>query len=100
MTLEHRANEQGHLYGAVSATDIAKSLQSQGYAVAADDIELPGKLDQINNYTVHMKFAEESGDRNQGLGRPRRRQQGRHRRRPQGHATRARAGEQFRAQGA
>ena len=31
VTLERRANEQGHLYGAVSATDIAKALQAQGY---------------------------------------------------------------------
>ena len=59
VTLERRANEQGHLYGAVSATDISKSLQSQGYEVGADDIYLPGKLDQINNYTVRVKFAEE-----------------------------------------
>ena len=59
VTLERRANEQGHLYGAVSATDISKSLQSQGYDVGADDIYLPGKLDQINNYTVRVKFAEE-----------------------------------------
>src|SRR5215212_2041530 len=27
VTLERRANEQGHLYGAVSATEIAKALQ-------------------------------------------------------------------------
>src|SRR5438067_5931615 len=50
VTLERRANEQGHLYGAVSATEIAKGLQTQGYEVEAGDIELPGRLDQINNY--------------------------------------------------
>src|SRR4029453_12528197 len=50
VTLERRANEQGHLYGAVSATDIAKALQAQGYNIEATDINLPGKLDQINNY--------------------------------------------------
>lgn len=59
VTLERRANEQGHLFGSVSATDIAKSLQAQGYEVAADDVLLPGKLDQINNYTVKVKFADE-----------------------------------------
>jgi large subunit ribosomal protein L9 len=59
VTLERRANEQGHLYGAVSATDIAKSLQAQGYEVEPDDVLLPGKLDQINNYTVKVKFADE-----------------------------------------
>ena len=59
VTLERRANEQGHLFGSVSATDIAKSLQSQGYAVEPDDVFLPGKLDQINTYQVRIKFAEE-----------------------------------------
>ena len=38
VTLERRANEQGHLFGGVSATDIAKSLQGQGYNVNPDDV--------------------------------------------------------------
>ena len=59
VTLERRANEQGHLFGSVSATDISKQLQAQGYAVEPDDVLLPGKLDQINNYTVKVKFADE-----------------------------------------
>ena len=59
VTLERRANEQGHLFGSVSATDIAKALQVQGYSVEPDDVVLPGKLDQINNYTVKVKFAED-----------------------------------------
>src|SRR6185503_2214665 len=57
--LERRANEQGHLFGSVSATDIAKALQAQGYAVEPDDVLLPGKLDQINTYQVRVKFADE-----------------------------------------
>src|ERR1041385_4690993 len=31
VTLERKTNEQGHLYGAVSATDIAKALQGMGH---------------------------------------------------------------------
>ncbi len=57
--LERRANEQGHLFGSVSATDIARALQAQGFNIEAGDINLPGKLDQINNYTVQVKFAED-----------------------------------------
>ena len=57
--VERRANEQGHLFGSVSATDIAKALQAQGYAVEPDDVLLPGKLDQINTYQVRVKFADE-----------------------------------------
>src|SRR5688572_17866339 len=59
VTLERRANEQGHLYGAVSATDIAKALQAQGFNVNPDDVNLPGKLDRIDTYQVQVKFAED-----------------------------------------
>jgi large subunit ribosomal protein L9 len=59
IALERRANEQGHLYGAVSATDIAKALQGQGYTVQAEDVFLPGKLDRIEKYTVTVSFGDD-----------------------------------------
>src|SRR5436853_2486424 len=59
VTLERRANEQGHLFGGVSATDIAKALQAQGFNVQPDDVNLPGKLDRIEKYTVVIRFAED-----------------------------------------
>jgi large subunit ribosomal protein L9 len=57
--LERRANEQGSLFGSVSATDIAKQLQAQGYDIGADDVNLPGKLDRIDKYTVVVSFADD-----------------------------------------
>jgi len=59
VTLERRAHEQGHLYGAVSATDIAKALQAQGFNIEAADVNLPGKLDRIERYQVTIRFAED-----------------------------------------
>src|SRR3954470_13657918 len=59
VTLERRANEQGHLFGGVSATDIAKALQAQGFNVQPDDVNLPGKLDRIEKYAVTIRFAED-----------------------------------------
>lgn len=59
VTLERRANEQGHLFGSVSATDIAKALQAQGFNVHPDDINLPGRLDRIDKYMVAIRFAED-----------------------------------------
>ena len=59
VTLERRANENGHLFGSVSATDIAKALQAQGYNIEPGDVNLPGKLDRIEKYTVQIKFAED-----------------------------------------
>src|SRR5687768_17069212 len=57
--LERRANEQGHLYGAVSATEVAKGLQAQGFNIEAADVNLPGKLDRIDTYQVTIRFAED-----------------------------------------
>src|SRR5678816_267222 len=57
--LERRANEQGHLFGSVTATDVAKGLQAQGYNVEPEDVNLPGKLDQVRDYTVAIRFAED-----------------------------------------
>jgi large subunit ribosomal protein L9 len=59
VTLERKANEQGHLFGSVTATDIARGLQAQGFNVNPDDVNLPGKLDRIDTYTVTIKFAED-----------------------------------------
>src|SRR5437764_3405097 len=57
--LERRANEQGHLFGSVTATDIAKQLQAQGFNINAEDINLPGRLDRVSDYIVKVKFAED-----------------------------------------
>ncbi len=59
VTLERKANEQGHLFGSVSATDIAKALQAQGFNIHPDDVNLPGKLDRIDKFMVNIKFAED-----------------------------------------
>lgn len=57
--IERRANEQGHLYGAVSATEVAKGLQAQGFNIEPEDVNLPGKLDRISTYQVTIRFAED-----------------------------------------
>jgi large subunit ribosomal protein L9 len=59
VALERKANEQGHLFGSVSATDIAKALQGQGFNINPDDVNLPGKLDRIEKYTVKIRFADD-----------------------------------------
>ena len=56
---ERRANDQGGLFGSVSATDIAKTLQGQGFNINPDDVVLPGRLDRIDTYQVRVQFAED-----------------------------------------
>jgi large subunit ribosomal protein L9 len=58
VTLERKANEQGHLFGSVTATDISKALQGQGFNINPDDVYLPGKLDRIEKYLVKIHLAE------------------------------------------
>ena len=57
--LERRANEQGGLFGSVTATDVARALQEQGFNIEAADVNLPGRLDRIDTYQVQIKFAED-----------------------------------------
>lgn len=59
VTLERKANEQGHLFGGVSATDISHALAAQGYAVEAEDIYLDGRIDHVDTYQVRIRFAED-----------------------------------------
>src|SRR5688500_17834184 len=57
--LERRANEQGGLFGSVTATDVARALREQGFNIEAADVNLPGRLDRIDTYQVQIKFAED-----------------------------------------
>src|SRR3954466_9183995 len=57
--LERRANEQGHLFGSVTATDVAKGLQAQNFNIEPGDVNLHGKLDHVASHTVGIKFAED-----------------------------------------
>jgi len=59
VTLVRRANEQGHLYGSVSASEIAKELSAMGHTVVGEDVLLPGKLDKIDVYSARVSFGGE-----------------------------------------
>lgn len=59
ITLVRRANEQGHLFGSVSATDIANELTAQGFAVEPGDINLQGRLDRIDRFAVEVRFGDD-----------------------------------------
>lgn len=65
VTLERRANERGHLYGGVSASDIARALREGGIGrdqdveIEAGDINLHGKIDHVGAFTADIRFADE-----------------------------------------
>lgn len=59
ITLVRRANEQGHLFGSVSATDIANELKAQGFDLEPSDINLQGRLDRIDRFSVEVRFSDD-----------------------------------------
>jgi large subunit ribosomal protein L9 len=59
VTLEANANEEGHLYGSITAPDISKALKSAGYDVEIDHIKLEGPLKLLGMYSVALQFTNE-----------------------------------------
>jgi len=54
-----RANEQGVLFGSVTAGDIAANLRQQGFEVADETVQMPEHIKQVGSYSVKLKFAED-----------------------------------------
>ncbi len=59
VTIEANANDEGHLYGSVGATEISRSLKQQDLMVTADQIVLQGPLKEVGLYTVKVRLAAE-----------------------------------------
>jgi len=53
-----KANEQGHLYGSVTAEQIAANLRAQGFLVADEVVHLPEHIKQVGTHTIKLKFAD------------------------------------------
>jgi large subunit ribosomal protein L9 len=56
VTIEAKANDDGHLYGSVGQTEIVAGLKSQGYTVAENQIRLEGALKELGLYNVGVKL--------------------------------------------
>jgi large subunit ribosomal protein L9 len=59
VTLEANANEEGHLYGSITAPEISKALKVAGYDVEVDHIRLEGPLKLLGMYSVALQFTPE-----------------------------------------
>jgi len=58
VTITKKANEQGHLFGSVTANDIAENLRNQGYQVADEVVNLSEHIKQVGTSQITLKFAE------------------------------------------
>lgn len=59
VSLTAKANEQGHLFGSVSETDIAESLQRQGFAVTSEMVQLDAHIKEVGTREVVIKAASD-----------------------------------------
>ncbi len=54
ITIEANANDEGHLYGSVGATEIVTALKANALAIAQDQVRLKGPLKELGLYTVKI----------------------------------------------
>jgi large subunit ribosomal protein L9 len=54
ITIEANANDEGHLYGSVGATEIVAALKANEIVVTDDQIRLEGPLKELGLYTVKV----------------------------------------------
>ncbi|QDU63761.1 50S ribosomal protein L9 [Planctomycetes bacterium Pan216] len=59
VTIEANANEEGHLYGSVTATDIVDALKKEKFEITADQVRLEGPLKELGLYNVALQLAGE-----------------------------------------
>ena len=59
LTIEANANDEGHLYGSVGATEIVDALKEAGFSLAQDQIRLEGQLRELGLYTVKVHLHSE-----------------------------------------
>lgn len=59
VTIEANANEEGHLYGSVGATEIVNALKRNNITVTPDQVRLEGPLKELGLYTVRIHLAPE-----------------------------------------
>jgi large subunit ribosomal protein L9 len=57
--LAAKANELGHLFGSISARQIAANLRSQGFEVSDEIVQLSEHIKQVGTHAVTLKFAAE-----------------------------------------
>jgi large subunit ribosomal protein L9 len=57
--LAAKANEQGILFGSITASHIAANLRAQGFEVADDVVELPHHIKQVGAHSVTLRFTED-----------------------------------------
>ncbi|MBI83559.1 MAG: 50S ribosomal protein L9 [Planctomycetaceae bacterium] len=59
VTIEANANDEGHLYGSVGASEIVAALKSQNFNLGSGQVHLEGPLKEVGLYTVKLRITSE-----------------------------------------
>ncbi len=59
ITIQSQANEEGHLYGSVSAAEIVAALKQQNLVIEHDAVKLEGVIKELGLYEVKLQLAPE-----------------------------------------
>jgi large subunit ribosomal protein L9 len=59
LTIEANANDEGHLYGSVGATEIVNVLKRNNLTITPDQVRLQGPLKELGLYTVKVHLGQE-----------------------------------------
>ena len=54
-----KANELGHLFGSVGASEIAANLRDQGFEVADEVVQLPEHIKEVGTREIILKYSED-----------------------------------------
>ena len=52
-----KANEQGHLFGSVTAEQIAANLREQGFAVADSIVRVAEHIKEVGTHSVQLRYS-------------------------------------------
>ena len=61
VTIEGRANEQGHLFGSVTAAHIARAMRDKGFPVDERGVKLDAPLKEIGVFDVRIQLHADAG---------------------------------------
>ena len=59
ITIEANANAEGHLYGSVTADQIAATLRTDNFPVDAEHVKIEGPLKELGLYTIKLALGQD-----------------------------------------
>lgn len=59
ITIEANANPEGHLYGSVSADQIADALKTDNFPIEVDNVKIEGPLKELGLYTIKLYLGQD-----------------------------------------